>query len=127
MCETAIKDLNGLENASRLNAATLVYNRSLADISALAGSTLENLEIEACSRIKDLSVLHQLPALKRLSLSGRNELPDISFVKNMPALNELRLYMRSLDGDMSACDGVAHVNLEDHRHYNRKSEQYRNR
>lgn len=123
ICESSIRSLDGIQNASKLRKVDLSYNRRLQDISQLVHlkESLTSLEIDRCGKIKDFSVLHELSNLERLELVGNNDISDLSFLRKMPKLKYLHLTMNVLDGDLSLCKNIDHVDLKKNRkHYNLK-------
>ncbi len=120
--QSPLRTLNGLETAAGLKELELSYNKKLTDISALrcVSETLTHLEIEACGKIQDFSVLASLHNLEHLSLVGSNQIPDVSFLRNMPKLQGFKFLMNCLDGDMSPCLNIPWVNIQNRKHYNHK-------
>ena len=88
LCQSPIRSLSGIEQATCLQNFSLSYCRSLEDVAALAsiGESLTSLEIESCGRIKDFSWLYRLPNLENLVLFGSNMLPNLGFLKSMQNL-----------------------------------------
>lgn len=123
LCQTPLCSLKGLEQAKALQKLSLSYNRSLEDISALAELPLKTLEIEACGKIRDFSVLETLTELEELRLLGSNGIDDLGFLRKMPNLRELHITMNVLDGDLSWCEHIPYVRCKNRKHYNRKDSQ----
>lgn len=118
-----ITSLNGCEKLPKLQCLYLHYNRSLQDISALEGirDTLKALRIEACGKIRDLSVLEKLENLELLELSGNNEVPNLNFLKKMHKLKTFIFSMNVLDGNLWPCMHLPYVYSEKNRkHYDLK-------
>lgn len=119
---SSIKSLEGIEVATKLHTLNLSYNRSLVDISHLRylSESLVRLEIEACGKIQDFSVLSELSNLEFLTLKGSNVLKDISFLKCLPKLRNLHLTMNVEDGDLNLCEQVPYVRIQNRKHYSHK-------
>lgn len=124
LCQSPIRSLNGIEQASCLQKLSLSYCRSLEDVASLAsiGETLTSLEIESCGKIKDFSWLYRLPNLENLVLFGSNTLSDLSFLHSMPNLKSFRFTMNAIDGDLGLCKNVSYVYCKNRKHYNLKNE-----
>ena len=122
--QSDIRSLDGIERAAGLRKLGLYYMRNLNDISSLVhlGDSLRHLTVEACGKIGDFSVLNALHGLRGLRLHGSNVLPSLGFLREMPDLRELIFYMKSTDGDLSECDRIPVVNIQNRKHYNRKNE-----
>ena len=122
-----VRSLDGIERAEQLEKLGLYYMRSLTDVSSLAdlAGSLRHLTIEACGKISDFSVLNAQHGLRNLRLHGSNVLPSLGFLRGMPELRELTFYMKSEDGDLSLCDEIPFVNIQNRKHYNRKNEELR--
>ena len=123
---SGIRCLRGLETAGRLRSLKLVNNRKLEDISVLSeiSSTLTDLEIDGCGKIKDFSVLSSLSNLQSLRLIGSNKLPDLSFVRNMPDLKVFVFRMNALNGDLAPCLPIPYVSIQNRKHYNHKDSDF---
>ena len=133
-CSTQVEDLtvfscgvhslSGCEQYRNLTSVHLLLNRSLSDISALkyTSSTLKQLAIEGCPRIKDFSVLSTLKELEHLQLDGSNTLPSLDFLKEMKHLRAFTLSMKVEDGDMSNCLALPYATCKNYKHYNLKNE-----
>ena len=119
---TPIQSLDGIEAARKLHRLELSYNRSLTDISALRHlkDSLQLLEIEACGKIRDFSVLNELENLEFLTLKGSNVLPDLSFLRSLPKLKNLHLTMCVEDGDLSLCEHLPYARIQNRKHYSHK-------
>lgn len=75
-----------------LRSALSYCAEGLEDIGFLREmSSLKELELKDCGKIKDYSVLVNMPGLERLTLYGAKELVDMNFVKSMSALKSLRI------------------------------------
>jgi len=122
--QSPIRSLKGIEDARKLRRLQLAYNRRLADISDLRylRENLICLEIEACGRIRDFSVLSELQNLEFLTLKGSQTLPNLSFLKDLPNLKYLRFDMNVEDGDMSWCENLTYVQIQNHKHYSHKND-----
>ena len=122
ICESSMRSLEGIQNASKLRKVDLSYNRRLQDISSLVNlkESLTSLEIDRCGKIKDFSVLHELSNLEYLTLNGSNEIEDLSFLSKMPKLKRFSLTMNVLDGDLSLCMLIPSVKIKNRKHYNLK-------
>lgn len=117
--KSKIDGLDFLNYTPHIRTLKLAYLPNLTDVSALASvaSTLEELEIEACKKVKLGEELAKLTRLKRLILDGM-KLENISFVKGMPLLNHLSLVGSNvLDGDISPASQINYVGIDNRRHY----------
>ena len=117
-----IQSLDGIENHKMMKSLTLWHNYSLKDISALAhvSDTLTELVIDACSKIKDFTVLDSLENVEFLSLDGNNVLPNLEFLKKMKKLKVFTFTMNVEDGDLSNCMEIPYVSCRNRKHYNIK-------
>lgn len=122
MIQCRIESLKGIEKANNLQCLYLYYNKFLKDISALADvkDSLRALQIEACSKITDFSVLSQLKKLEHLKLEGQNKVPNLNFVKDMKNLKTFIFTIDVEDGDISVCSNLSYVYCQNRRHYNLK-------
>ncbi len=122
VCQAPIQSLDGIEIACQLQRLELSHNRRLTDISALRqlSSSLAFLEIDACGRICDFSVLSELHNMEFLTLKGSNTLKNLSFLKNMPKLQYLHLTVNIEDGDLRLCEHVPYVKIKNRKHYSHK-------
>lgn len=122
ICQAPITSLSGIEGAIHLRRLKLSNNRKLMDISALHNlhETLGCLEIDTCGKISDFSVLNTLHNLEYLTLKGSNVLPDLSFLRNMPNLRYLHLTMNVADGDLSLCERLQYVRIQNRKHFSHK-------
>jgi len=122
LCQSPVQALAGLENAKCLSKLGLSYCRQLEDISALSSvsDSLTLLDIEACGKIGDFSVLAELHNLEHLRLYGSNSLPNLNFLRNMPKLKTFTFTMNILDGDLSLCLNVPYASCRNKKHYNLK-------
>lgn len=120
--QAPIYSLDGIDTASRLRRLELQYNRRLSDISALGqlSETLIYLEINTCGKITDFSVLRKLRNLEFLILKGNNSIPDLRFINDMPKLKLLHLTMNVENGDLSLCEKLPYVQIQNRRHYSHK-------
>lgn len=117
-----LRSLEGIDNHKMIKSLTLWHNYSLTDISALAdiSESLTELSIDACSKIKDFSVLSKLENLEYLQLDGNNILPNLDFLKNMKKLKIFGFRMNVADGDLSNCMKIPYVFCKNRKHYNFK-------
>lgn len=117
-----VQSLDGIENHKMMKSLTLWHNYSLRDISALAqvSDTLTELVIDACSKIKDFTVLDCLDNLEYLSLDGNNTIPNLDFLKKMKRLKVFTFTMNVENGDLSKCIDVPFVSCRNRKHYNLK-------
>jgi len=124
LCQSPIRSLNGIDQATCIQKLSLSYCRSLEDVVALVsvGETLTSLEIESCGKIKDFSWLYHLPNLENLVLFGSNTLPNLGFLESMPNLKSFRFTMNVLDGDLGLCQNIPYVYCKNRKHYNFKDE-----
>lgn len=122
--EAPIRNLEGIEVATQLQRLDLSYNRRLTDISALrhVKETLVCLEIDACGKIKDFSVLNELHNLEYLILKGSNKLPNLQFLKNLPKLKYLHVTMNIEDGDLKLCQQLPYARIKNRKHYTHKDQ-----
>lgn len=122
ICQASLKTLAGLEHARCLSVLGLSYCRQLEDISTLSAirDSLTVLDIEACGKIKDFSVLAELHNLEHLRLYGSNSLPNLNFLRNMPKLKTFTFTMNVTDGDLNLCMNVPYTSCRNRKHYNLK-------
>lgn len=122
ICQAPIHSLEGIEYTSQLYRLELAHNRRLTDISPLRHlrDSLAFLEIDTCGKIRDFSVLSEMHNLEFLTLKGSNTLPDLSFLKGMPKLKNLHLTMNVADGDMSLCQTLPYVRIQNRKHFSLK-------
>ena len=122
ICQSSVCSLEGIEDASKLCWLELSYNRHLTDISALKylSNSLKYLDIQMCGKIRDFSVLCELHNLEFLTLRGTNSLQNLSFLKEMPKLKNFHLTMNVADGNLSLCEKVPYVTIQNRRHYSHK-------
>lgn len=126
ICQSPICSLDGLEQAKKLRQLGLSYNRKLEDISALSNvkDTLVTLEIEACGKIRDFSVLYELRNLENLRLIGSNILPNLNFIRNMPNIKSFIFMMNTVDGNLSMCEQIPYVAIKNRKHYSHKDKEF---
>lgn len=119
-----LESLEGIENLKNIKWLLLGYNRSLQDISALekVKDTLEYLYIENCGKIKDFSVLKELPHLKKLRLMGKMTIPSLKFFEDLKELEYFHITGNVLDGDLTPCMKLHCAHCQDRRHYNIKDD-----
>ena len=124
LSDAKIKTLDGIEQSKKMQCLTLLYCRSLHDLSALkkVKSTLKSLSLLHCPKAKDLSVLSELENLEYLQIEGTFTIPDVEFLKDMKNLKTLILTCPVESGDMSPCLGIQTVYFDNKRHYNLKNE-----
>ena len=103
--QCSLISLDGIQRYTDMQSVVLLHLRSLSDISALAdcADTLRLLEIEACPRLTDFSVLHQFKNLEHLNLMGSNILPNLKFLEQMPKLKTFVWSMPVADCDLTPC------------------------
>lgn len=125
VCQSPIRSLAGIEEASALCRLSLSYNRRLTDISQLSRlqDSLRFLEIEACGKIRDFTVLSALHNLEFLILKGNNVLPKLEFLKTMPNLRYFHCTFDIADGDLHLCKNLPHASVQNRRHYSCKNEE----
>ncbi len=119
LCQSRIRSLNGLGDCLRIRRLELSCLRNLTDITALRAlaDSLVYLEIEACGKIRDFSVLSELHNLEFLILKGSNVLPDLHFLQSLPRLKHLHLTMDVADGDLRPCLLLPYVRIQNRRHF----------
>lgn len=123
--ECGIKSLEGIGNHKMMKSLTLWHNYSLTDISALAevSDTLTELVIDACSKVKDFTVLDKLENLEYLSLEGNNILPNLNFLEKMKKLKFFTFTMNVEDGNLNNCMKIPYVSCKNRKHYNLKDKE----
>ena len=103
-----IRDLTGLEYATRLERLNLRYNNS-SDISALSGLTrLEHLDLRY-NNISDISALSGLTSLTHLDLHNNRSISDISALSGLTSLTHLNLRNNRSISDISALSGLTRL------------------
>jgi hypothetical protein len=127
---TNVVTLDGIDRFGNLRelevyrATKLEYVAALRDLSG----TLEELDIEACKRVKDFESLGRIRSLKRLHLSESGVMKSLAWVQELPHLEFLTFWGTNvLDGDVSYCEGIGYCAFDNKRHYNRKSEDFERR
>lgn len=123
--ECNIRELSGIEKLHNIKELTLWHNYSLNDISALehVSNTLKELDIEACSKITDFSVLKKLVNLEFLTLEGNNKIPNLDFLQNMKKLKFFSFTMNIEDGKLDLCMDIPYVSCRNRKHYNLKDDE----
>ena len=123
--QTRIQTLSGIEQYRNLKTLHLTHNYALQDISALeaVSETLEELSIDACSKLRDFSVLSTLSNLRCLHLEGNNVLPDLRFLDNMKNLLLFNFTMDVADGDLDLCMKIPYVTCRNRKHFNLKDKE----
>ena len=122
--QCSVKNLNGIEQSSKMQCLYLWNNKDLFDINALEAvqKSLKVLSILNCPKISDFSVLNKLENLEQLTLYGKNTLPNLSFLKKMKNLRSFGFDMEILDGDLSFCLHLENAYCaKGKRHYNLKN------
>lgn len=105
--DSSIKDLTGLEHATRLEHLVLERNL-ITDVSPLSG--LVHLKELHCwyNSITDISVLSGLRRLTVLELAF-NSITDISVLSNFVNLGSLTLSFNPIEADLSPISGLPHL------------------
>ena len=125
LMQCSIQSLSGIEQYGEMQSLSLYHNRSLRDISGLAGvgDTLQILAIESCPKIADFAVLSKLHNLEHLQLYGSNQLPSLSFLTQMKKLKTFTFTMDVADGDLSLCMEIPYASCKNRKHYNLRDSQ----
>jgi len=120
--------VQGLENLPKLEKLNLSYCRRLIDINPLAGvaTTLQELEIDHCKKISDLTSVRVLKRLRKLILSDSGSVISLEFSKQMPRLEFLSFVGTNvLDGDMRPCFRLKYAGFLKKRHYSHTPDEVR--
>ncbi len=95
----------------------------------LVHSMLNKLFINACGRLNDYSFISKFIRIEKLGISCK-EINSLSFIKDLPNLCSFHFGNSTVaDGDLSFLDvhkETADIGFGNKRHYNRKSNEYRN-
>ena len=127
----ALTSLAGLDALESLRSLTIAGGRQLADIIDLAspvGRQLEELDLDSCRHIDDLSPLTHCRSLTELCLANIGDVPDANLLRGLTKLRRLFLHesTRFIDGDLSAIAELLHLeafSLMNRRHYHPDREQ----
>jgi hypothetical protein len=84
---TGIRSLHGLHAYAGLLDLRLHACQDLADLRALASTTLHTLHLTGCSRLRDLAPIGSLASLRTLTLSGSHELTVLQGPDGHPAFH----------------------------------------
>ena len=124
LTQCKLNSLHGIAKFTSLQRLNLNYIRSLIDASEIKElQTLRCLDINSCPRISDFSFVGALTNLECLSLEGNNEIDSISFLKDLIKLRFLILQFNVLDGDLTLCKNIQHVDVKNRKHYNFKDKE----
>lgn len=110
----ALTSLAGLDALESLRSLTIVGGRHLADITELAGPVggrLEELDLDSCRHVDDLSPLTHCRSLTELCLADIGDVPSAVPLAGLTELRRLFLHesTRFVDGDLSAIAGLPHL------------------
>lgn len=117
-----LRNLFGIEYIP-LKILSLSYLPNLSDVSSLVKTQLIILEIDKCNKITDIE--NSLPStLEYLMFYGNNKVRSVTFINKLKALKRVMLDILISNGDLSPLDFLeSAVILTDRRHYNRKNKQ----
>lgn len=121
-----LSSLKGIEKLQNLKSLSLSYFKNLTDVNDIQYiDSLVMLRIEDSKKIKNLDVIQNLKKLKHLALCNDKELQTISFIKNLKLLDSCILVGTTiLDGDMSYCMDIKHVEFDNKKHYSHRNEEF---
>ena len=120
--------LAGIDKLHKLRFLDLAYCPKLADIKPLSGlsETLEELEIDHCNKIPNLTDLRNIGSLRKIMLAYCTALPSIGFIREMPKLEFLSFVETNvLDGDMTPCFNLRYAGFMNKRHFSHTYEEVR--
>ncbi len=124
-----LSSLRGLEDCHELRVVSMRGCSSLEDISALASlsSSLEDVELDVCRKLRDVTVLAGLSRIKRLSLVDCGPIPSLAVIEGLHALEEFYFYGTTVveDGDMTPLlrlPALRRVAFAARRHYSHREE-----
>lgn len=128
LIKTDITTLYGVEGYSNLKKLE-IFNASkleaIATMQALS-SSLEEIQVEQCKKIKDYETLGKVKSLKKIILSESGEIKSLAFVKELPLLEFISFWGTNvLDGNIKYCEGISYVGFDNKMHYTHKSEQFK--
>jgi hypothetical protein len=93
-----LKGLEGIEGLTGLTELELTRTTAVSDLTPLSGlPELASVRIEGAPRLRDLSALGTLPALRRLEvlvgdITADQPVPTLAWLDGLDALEELELY-----------------------------------
>jgi hypothetical protein len=125
---STIQTLHGIQALTKLKKLCLSHCRKLEDIDKISSlaKNLEELEICSCKKIKDLTVIRVLKALRKAILGDGGDIPTLKFVEQMPYLEFLSFVgVNVLDGDMTPCMKLKYAGFSKKKHYSHTPEEIR--
>ncbi|MFZ1424778.1 MAG: hypothetical protein WAS55_13225 [Saprospiraceae bacterium] len=124
-----ILTIKGIEQFNFLKKIEIYGATKLEKIEMMTNLSfsIEEVQIEKCSQIKDYGSFDRMKQLKKLIILDSGQLESLSFVKNLPQLQFLSFYGTNvLDGKIEYCIGINYVGFDNKRHYTMKQEQFKN-
>jgi hypothetical protein len=124
LIKTDIASLQGIERFSNLNKLEIFSASKLETIAPLQAlsSSLEEIQVQQCKKIKDFEVLGKVHSLKKIILSESGEIKSLAFVKELPNLELISFWGTNvLDGNIKYCEGINYVGFDNKKHYTHKS------
>jgi protein phosphatase 1 regulatory subunit 7 len=122
--QSNLVSLDGIEKLPNLKELHLGYARSFKSIAAIKKTKIENLDLEACSKISDLAEIRYCESLKSVRMGGCGEHPSLSFIGECKNLQEFRFVRTNfLDGNMSPLLRLKSVGFLDKKHFSHTNKQ----
>lgn len=106
----ALKTLEGIQKSPRLRNLLLFRCRQLRRVDQCIGLALQEIEIESCGSVEDLSALLRIPTLKRLVIEKCGPIASMAGANHLKQLRQLRIVDTEIrDPDLSA---LAHLKAD---------------
>lgn len=117
--------LDGLERLTTLTLLGIYHAPQLRSIDLVsAAALLEELELDGCRAVSDVSAVGNLRSLRRLLLVNCGRISSLRPLHNCPQLETVLFYGTTnvADGDLSVLDSLSEISFQNRRHYNRRRE-----
>ncbi|GEM_PF-2625874 len=83
-------ELEAISKLSKLEYLEISHNRAIDNLDFISqNTTIKELHIMNCPKIKDFSSLSGMKNLEKLSFENQKEIPSLDFVKDIPKLKRL--------------------------------------